>query len=127
METDLVRAPRRDEHHLAGLLVYPMAHNPVLPVELLKELRVQVELLRVDGIAVVQTFELPVQKLAELRGVSNLEDVPCGTPGAAVRAGGGVSHDVDRVGHVEVEARRAFAALGLERGLRVVHFGAWGV
>ena len=119
-----MRTPSGDEDSLAGPLVNTVAHDAKSPVELLAERRVQVELLRVDGVVLELAAKLLVQERAQLRRVRRLVDVPRGAPRAAVGGRRRLGHDVDRVGHVHVQARRAFAALRLERGQRVVHLWA---
>lgn len=97
-----MRASSGNEYGLSWFLVNPVTGDVVVLVQLLPEGRIQVELLRVNGVVLVLTLELLTQELAQPRRVFRPKDIPRSTTGTTVRRGRSVCHDVDRVSHVHM-------------------------
>lgn len=100
--TDLMGTSCRDEHCFTGLLMYPETLNAIIIIQLLSQMRIQIELLGMYRVMLILPFELFLEEFTNLGGVFRPEQIPYGRSWASIRCLSCVHHDIAGIRHVHV-------------------------
>lgn len=100
----LMGASCRDEDCFSRFLVDSPTLHTLLFEKFSSQVRVQVIVLRVNGVGFGET-KLLVQELSDLFGVPGTVDVPDSTPRTPILTRSGVQHHIYRISHIHVKPR----------------------